>query len=107
MARTGSRPVGLDTAERDRGGAADYLPESRGLRTLKKASQSCRGCDLWKDATQSVFGQGRRAAELMLVGEQPGDREDIEGAPFVGPAGRLLDQALAAAEIDRGATYVT
>lgn len=67
----------------------------------------CRGCDLYKDATQTVFGRGSKSAELMLVGEQPGDKEDLEGEPFVGPAGRLLDRALEEAGIDRSATYVT
>jgi DNA polymerase len=87
--------------------ASEYLPDGRGLRTLKNAAQDCRGCDLYKDATQTVFGQGRSGSDLMLVGEQPGDREDVEGAPFVGPAGLLLDRALKAAAIDRGAVYVT
>ncbi|HET8814905.1 MAG TPA: uracil-DNA glycosylase family protein [Solirubrobacterales bacterium] len=67
----------------------------------------CRGCELYRDATQTVFGQGRRSAELMLVGEQPGDKEDLEGEPFVGPAGRLLDRALQEAGIDRSDAYVT
>ena len=87
--------------------ASEYLPEGRGLRTLRKAAQGCQGCDLWRDATHTVFGEGRSEAELMLVGEQPGDREDLEGAPFVGPAGRVLDRALEAAEIDRKDVYVT
>jgi uracil-DNA glycosylase len=107
MAETPSRPVGLDSAVRELGGAADFLPETRGLRSLRNAAEGCRGCELWKGGTQTVFGEGRRGAELMLVGEQPGDREDIEGAPFVGPAGALLDRALEAAEIDRDAVYVT
>jgi len=97
----------LETAERQEGGAAEFIPDSSSLRTLKKAAQGCRGCELWRDATQAVFGEGRREAELMLVGEQPGDREDIEGAPFVGPAGLLLDRALESAGIDRGSAYVT
>jgi DNA polymerase len=87
--------------------AAEYLPASRSLKALDAAAQTCRGCDLYKDATQAVFGRGRRSAELMLVGEQPGDKEDLEGEPFVGPAGRLLDRALEEAGIDRGETYVT
>jgi uracil-DNA glycosylase family protein len=87
--------------------ASDFLPEGRGLRTLRNAAKGCRGCDLWQNATQTVFGEGGRGAELMLVGEQPGDREDIEGAPFVGPAGQLLDRALQSAEIDRGVVYLT
>jgi DNA polymerase len=87
--------------------AAEFLPPSRSLKSLEKAVQGCRGCELYKDATQAVFGEGRRSAELMLVGEQPGDREDLEGEPFVGPAGRLLDRALEEAGIDRSAAYIT
>jgi uracil-DNA glycosylase len=87
--------------------AADFLPESRSLARLRRAASGCRGCDLWKDATQTVFGEGRRRAELMLVGEQPGDQEDRRGSPFVGPAGGLLDKALEEAGIDRDAVYLT
>jgi uracil-DNA glycosylase family protein len=87
--------------------AADFLPEKLNLTALEAASQKCRGCDLYKDATQTVFGQGRASARLMLVGEQPGDKEDQEGEPFVGPAGRLLDRALEEAGIDRSEAYVT
>jgi len=74
---------------------------------LRKAAASCTGCDLYKNATQTVFGAGPATARLMLVGEQPGDAEDREGLPFVGPAGRLLDRALVAACIDRSLVYVT
>ena len=77
------------------------------LPELKRAAAGCRACDLWKDATQTVFGEGRPEARLIMVGEQPGDREDVEGRPFVGPAGRLLDQALSEAGIDRSRVYVT
>jgi uracil-DNA glycosylase family protein len=87
--------------------ASEYLPEKRTLEALREASRTCRGCGLYKDATQTVFGQGRRSARLMLVGEQPGDREDKAGEPFVGPAGRLLDKALEEAGIDRSEAYVT
>ena len=87
--------------------AAEYLPKSRSLKALAEAAEGCRGCDLYKDATQAVFGQGRASARLMLVGEQPGDKEDKEGEPFVGPAGRLLDKALEGAGIDRSEAYVT
>jgi uracil-DNA glycosylase len=87
--------------------ASEYLPEKLSLKALEEASQGCRGCDLYKDATQTVFGQGRKSARLMLVGEQPGDKEDQEGEPFVGPAGRLLDRALEEAGIDRREAYVT
>jgi uracil-DNA glycosylase len=87
--------------------AAEFLPASRSLKALREAAETCRGCDLYKDATQTVFGEGRSSARLMLVGEQPGDKEDLEGEPFVGPAGRLLDKALEEAGIDRGEAYVT
>jgi uracil-DNA glycosylase len=87
--------------------AAEFLPSSRSLKALEKAAEGCRGCELYKDATQVVFGRGRKSAGLMLVGEQPGDKEDLEGEPFVGPAGRLLNRALEEAGIDRSAAYVT
>ena len=87
--------------------AAPFVPASRSLPALRKAAAGCRGCPLWKDATQTVFGAGPRQAGLMLVGEQPGDREDIEGEPFVGPAGRLLDRALEEAGIERADVYLT
>lgn len=77
------------------------------MKALAAAAEGCRGCELYKDATQTVFGVGRASARLMLVGEQPGDREDREGEPFVGPAGRLLDKALEEAGIDRSEAYVT
>ena len=82
-------------------------PDTQDLTDLAAAAQGCRGCDLYRDATQAVFGAGSPKAVLMLVGEQPGDQEDRAGAPFVGPAGKLLDKALAAAEIDRDRLYVT
>ena len=87
--------------------AAEFMPPSRSLKALQAAAETCRGCELYEDATQAVFGRGRKKAELMLVGEQPGDKEDREGEPFVGPAGRLLDRALGEAGIDRSETYVT
>jgi uracil-DNA glycosylase len=87
--------------------AADFLPKGRSLASLRRAAQNCRGCDLWRDATQTVFGEGPARAELMLVGEQPGDQEDRQGKPFVGPAGGLLDRALADAGIERDAVYLT
>jgi DNA polymerase len=89
------------------GSAADFLPDRLTLRALREASQGCRGCRLYANATQTVFGEGRQGAPLMLVGEQPGDREDREGHPFVGPAGRLLDGALEEAGIVRDDVYVT
>jgi uracil-DNA glycosylase len=87
--------------------AWDLIPEGPTLRAVIEAAQRCQSCPLWKNATQTVFGEGSTGAELMLVGEQPGDREDIEGHPFVGPAGRLLDRALEEAGIDRRKVYVT
>lgn len=88
-------------------GAATFVPDIDDLAALARAAQDCRGCELFADATQAVFGSGRTGAALMLVGEQPGDSEDRAGEPFVGPAGRLLDQALARAGIDRELVYVT
>jgi uracil-DNA glycosylase family protein len=77
------------------------------LKELSSAIQSCQGCDIWRRATQAVFGEGAAGAEVMLVGEQPGNREDLEGHPFVGPAGKVLGHALAEAGIERGQVYVT
>jgi uracil-DNA glycosylase family protein len=88
-------------------GAERYLPEDRGLDSLAAAASGCHGCPLYKNASQTVFGHGRPDAPIMLVGEQPGDREDVEGLPFVGPAGRLLARALDDAGIDRDLTYQT
>jgi uracil-DNA glycosylase family protein len=87
--------------------ALQFLPERISLTSLREAVQDCRGCPLFKHATQAVFGKGRRTARLLLVGEQPGNDEDLQGEPFVGPAGRILDQALAAAGIERSDAYVT
>jgi len=87
--------------------AADFLPDTRTLPKLREAAAGCRGCHLYEDATQTVFGAGRGRSRVMMVGEQPGDREDREGAPFVGPAGRMLDRGLADAGIERGDLYVT
>ena len=77
------------------------------LEKLREEAAGCRACDLWKTGTQTVFGEGRERAEVMMVGEQPGDREDVEGRPFVGPAGRVLDQALEQVGIDRDLVYLT
>jgi DNA polymerase len=77
------------------------------LKTLREAAADCRACPLWKDATQTVFGEGPQHARIMLVGEQPGDKEDLAGKPFVGPAGHMLDRALEEAGIDRKKVYVT
>jgi DNA polymerase len=87
--------------------AAPFLPEKLSLTALREAVQGCRGCPLYANATQAVFGEGSLKAGVMLVGEQPGDQEDLAGAPFVGPAGKLLDRALEEAGIDRETTYVT
>jgi len=87
--------------------AADFMPARPTLERLREAAAGCRGCDLWAPATQTVFGEGPRDAEVMLVGEQPGDQEDRQGHPFVGPSGRLLDEGLEAAGIDRRTVYVT
>jgi DNA polymerase len=89
------------------GDATPFLPERRSLKALREAAAGCRGCHLWRPATQTVFGKGSPRSRLMLVGEQPGDREDVEGLPFVGPAGRELDRGLVDAGIDRKDAYVT
>jgi DNA polymerase len=83
------------------------IPEQLSIEALRDAAAGCKACDLWENATQTVFGEGNEGARLMLVGEQPGDREDVEGMPFVGPAGRILDEALEAAGISRGEVYLT
>jgi uracil-DNA glycosylase len=87
--------------------AAPFLPEKRTMSALREAAPGCRGCHLWRRATQTVFGEGPKRARLMIVGEQPGDQEDRAGKPFVGPAGRELDKGLEAAGIARKETYVT
>jgi DNA polymerase len=87
--------------------ASPFLPEKRTLEALREAARSCRGCDLWEHATQTVFGEGSQNARMMLVGEAPGDREDREGRPFVGPAGRELDRALEVVGIERADVYLT
>jgi len=88
-------------------GADALIPENPTLPKLREAAAGCTACPLYKTGTQTVFGEGLKRARLMLIGEQPGDREDIEGHPFVGPAGRILDQALEEARIERGDAYVT
>ncbi|HET6816461.1 MAG TPA: UdgX family uracil-DNA binding protein [Mycobacteriales bacterium] len=87
--------------------AADFVPEGVGLDGLRAAAESCRGCDLYRNATQTVFSKGPVSARLVLVGEQPGDVEDRRGEPFVGPAGKLLDRAIADAGLDPAQTYTT
>jgi DNA polymerase len=89
------------------GTAADLIPPNATLDQLRKLAANCKACPLWKNATQAVFGEGPSHAKVMLVGEQPGDKEDLTGRPFVGPAGLLLDRALEEAGIDRSKVYVT
>jgi len=88
-------------------GAEEYLPDAKSLTALREAATECRGCSLYRNATQTVFGEGPASAEVVLVGEQPGDQEDRQGRPFVGPAGKLLDRALADADIDRRKVFIT
>jgi DNA polymerase len=87
--------------------AAEFFPQQKSLKAFREAAADCRACDLWKRGTQTVFGEGARRAEVFFIGEQPGNEEDLSGEPFVGPAGRLLDEALAEAGIDRTQVYVT
>jgi len=87
--------------------AEPFLPDSDQLPALARAAADCRGCELYQNATQTVFGRGKAGSPLMLVGEQPGDVEDQRGEPFVGPAGKLLDRALAEAGIDAGRVFMT
>ena len=87
--------------------AAPLVPPRPSLPNLRAASAECQACDLWRTGTQTVFGEGKRSAEIMFIGEQPGDKEDLSGRPFVGPAGALLDRALEEAAIDRAKVYVT
>jgi DNA polymerase len=112
--RPGAAPVTthVDMARRSQtdggdGTAAPLVPTGGGLTAIRDAARGCRACPLWERGTQTVFGEGPARAEVMLIGEQPGHEEDLAGHPFVGPAGRLLDRALEAAGIDRGAVYVT
>jgi DNA polymerase len=88
-------------------GAEAFLPDRMSMRALREAAARCRGCGLHEKATRTVFGEGRRNARMMLVGEMPGDREDLEGHPFVGPAGRELDRAFEKVGIDRRDVYLT
>jgi uracil-DNA glycosylase family protein len=83
------------------------VPSSRNLTKLRSAAKECKACDLWKTGTQTVFGEGAATAEILFVGEQPGDKEDLAGKPFIGPAGHVFDEALAAAGIARELAYVT
>jgi len=102
---TSPRKVGR--SRREASSAASLIAPHASLADLRKAASGCKACDLWKTGTQTVFGDGKSSAAVMIVGEQPGDQEDRIGRPFVGPAGRILDQALAEAGIDRAQVYVT
>ena len=93
--------------ERDGEGAAPFVPKGTGLRELAEAASRCKGCELYRHATQTVFGRGSADARIVFVGEQPGDQEDRQGAPFVGPAGEVLDRALAEVSLAREKIYVT
>lgn len=100
-------PVRRSTKPRVVRSAADFLPAERTLNALRTAAETCKGCELYRNATQTVFGEGPRKAVLVMVGEQPGDQEDKMGHPFVGPAGRLLESALKEAGISRKVVYIT
>jgi DNA polymerase len=89
------------------GSAADFLPERTTLGAMREAVQDCRGCDLYEDATQAVFGEGPEKARVVMVGEQPGDKEDVAGRPFVGPAGAMLDKAIEDSGLIRDDVYIT
>src|SRR2546429_3446254 len=93
--------------DKSKSSAEEFFPERKSLKAFREADADCKACDLWKRGTQTVFGEGARHAEIVFVGEQPGNEEDLAGQPFVGPAGRLLDDALLEAGIDRAKTYVT
>src|SRR5919199_2717938 len=95
------------TPEAEPNDATPFLPDRASLKALREAAAGCRGCHLWRRASQTVFGEGKRDAKVMMVGEQPGDQEDRQGRPFVGPAGRELDKALEAAGIARDDVYIT
>lgn len=95
------------TRRKSHDSAESLIPEQLTLPGLQRAAADCKACDLWGNATQTVFGEGKRSAKVLFIGEQPGNDEDLQGRPFVGPAGRLLDQALEEAGIDRRQTYVT
>jgi uracil-DNA glycosylase family protein len=103
-----SRPFhGMPDKRTRRPSPVDLIEPDASIEDLREAARSCHGCDIWRRATQVVFGEGAPGAEVMFVGEQPGNREDLEGHPFVGPAGKLLDEALAEAGIDRKRIYIT
>jgi uracil-DNA glycosylase family protein len=99
--------ISLIDSQSEPNDATPFLPERRTLSTLREAAAGCRGCHLWRGASQTVFGEGLKRSRVMLVGEQPGDQEDRQGKPFVGPAGKELDRGLEAAGIARDEAYVT
>jgi uracil-DNA glycosylase family protein len=105
--RNGSKVAAKGDAPDAPAGAEPFVPQTTSLRVLREAAQHCRGCDLYKHATQAVIGEGKNAARIMLVGEQPGDKEDQQGHPFVGPAGALLDRALEEAGLRREEVFLT
>ncbi len=107
VAAAPERTSAMVSSRSDASSARPFVPDSTSLPTLREAARSCTGCDLYRNATQTVFGEGPKRARIMLVGEQPGDEEDTRGAQFVGPAGRLLDGALEDAGVQRGDVYVT
>src|ERR671934_2025821 len=104
--RDSGTPEAVGQLELD-GSAATLIPEKPTLTKLRAAAADCKACPLWQTGTQTVFGEGAAHADVVFVGEQPGDQEDLEGRPFVGPAGQLLDRALDEVEIDRTQVYVT
>jgi len=95
------------TKDKSETSAEEFFPDRKSIKAFREAAADCKACDLWEHGTQTVFGEGARRAEVVFVGEQPGNEEDLSGKPFVGPAGRLLDDALIEAGIDRTQTYVT
>src|SRR5205814_6018939 len=95
------------TKDKPETSASEFFPERKSIKAFREAAADCKACDLWERGTQTVFGEGARRAEIVFVGEQPGNEEDLSGHPFVGPAGRLFDEALLEAGIDRTQTYVT
>jgi len=95
------------TKDKPETSAKEFFPDRKSIKAFREAAADCQACDLWERGTQTVFGEGARRAEVVFVGEQPGNEEDLSGKPFVGPAGRLLDDALIEAGIDRTQTYVT
>src|SRR4051812_12940128 len=97
----------MSSATEHKRSALDYFPKKITYRSLADAAEICKGCDIYLNATQTVFGEGAKRHGVMFVGEQPGDEEDLKGHPFVGPAARLLDKALGEAGIDRSKTYMT